>query len=206
MERRDALRLLAATAVAPRFFDWDAGDLVAGLRHHMGTRRARPASPYAFQLLTPPQQALVDELTELVIPATATPGARQARVVEFIDVILAEWATENDRTLFMNGMADVEARAAARGGAAFVRLPLADRVAICRAMDDELTALRAANADWQKAGRTGPRPRDHRGLFWHHVRQLTVAGYYTSEVGWTRERKNVLIPGIYTPCMPVEGR
>ena len=133
MDRRDALRMLAATTVAPRFFDWDAADLIDGLRGHLAHhRRARPprAGPYAFQLLTPAQQALVDELAELIIPATDTPGARQTRVVEFVDVILAEWATDNDRTLFLNGLADVEARARARSGSAFVEAPVADRVAI----------------------------------------------------------------------------
>ena len=210
MDRRDALRLLAATAVAPRLFDWDASDLVAGVRAHLSNhRRPRPAratGPYTFQLLTAPQQALVDELTELVLPATNTPGARQARVVEFVDVMLAEWSNENDRGLFLAGLADVDSRARARGAADFVGAAMADRVAICRELDDALTAARTATTVWQKAGRQGPRPSDHRSHFWHHLRNLTTAGYYTSEVGFTRERKSVIIPGIYNPCMPLAGR
>lgn len=210
MERRDALRLLAATAVAPRFFSWEAGDLVAGLRDHMAHGRrpgpARPAGPYVFQLLSAPQQALVDELAELIIPATNTPGARQARVVEFVDVILAEWANENDRTLFLNGLADVDARARARSGVEFVKAPLADRIAICRELDDQLTAARTAVRVWRDGGSKGPRPADHRGLFWHHMRSLTTSGYFTSEVGFTKERKQAIVPGLYNPCMPVEAR
>lgn len=210
MDRRDALRLFAATAVAPSFFAWDHDALIDGVRGHLAhrgpARRAPVTGTYRFQLLTTPQQALVEELTELVLPATDTPGARQARVVEFVDVILAEWATANDRTLFLNGLADVEARARATGAATFVSAPIADRVSICRELDDALTAARLATKRWRDGGQAGDRPVDHRGQFWHHLRNLTVAGYYTSEVGYTRERKAVLIPGIYTPCMPTAGR
>ena len=195
MERRDALRLLAATAVAPRFFDWDADELVTGLRRHLAHRHrplpAQPTGPYRFQLLTTPQQALVDELAELIIPATDTPGARQARVVEFIDVILAEWATENDRTLFLNGLGDIDARAMAMANSVFVRAPMPARVGVCRQLDDALTAARAAGKAWREGGQVGPRPADHRGLFWHHMRSLTTSGYFTSEVGFTNDIKLV---------------
>ena len=209
MDRRDALRMLAATTVAPRFFDWDAADLIDGLRGHLAHHpRARPprAGPYAFQLLTPAQQALVDELAELIIPATDTPGARQTRVVEFVDVILAEWATDNDRTLFLNGLADVETRARARSGSAFVEAPVADRVAICRDLDDALTSARVAGKAWRDGGQLGPRPSEHRAHFWHHMRSLTTTGYFTSEVGFTKERKQAIVPGIYAPCLPVGAR
>ncbi len=209
MDRRDALRTLAATLAVPRLFDWESGPLVAALRPLMAAPVApppAPAAPFAFQFFTTPQVALVDELTEIVIPATDTPGARAARVVEFMDVLLAEWANDNDRLVFTRGMADIEARAQAAGGASFVALPADARVAICRTLDDELTALRTANAAWQKSGRTLPRPRDHRSLFWHHVRQHTVSGYYTSEVGWTLERKNRIMPMTYDPRRPVAGR
>lgn len=208
MDRRDALRSLAATLAAPRFFDWGSGPLVEALRPLLEAQSASaaPAPPYAFQFFTPPQVALVDELSELVIPATDTPGARAAKVVEFMDLLLAEWANDNDRLIFTRGMADVEARAQAAGGTSFVALPMDARIAICRTLDDELTALRTANAAWQKSGRTLPRPRDHRSLFWHHVRQHTVSGYYTSEVGWTLERKNRIMPMTFDPRRPVEGR
>ncbi len=210
MERRDALRLLAVTAVTPRFFDWDADELVSGLRdhlaHHQRPLPTQPSGPYRFQLLSTPQQALVDELAELIIPATDTPGARQARVVEFVDVILAEWATENDRTLFLDGLADVDARAMAMANSVFVRAPMPVRVGVCRTLDDALTTARAAGKAWRDGGRVGPRPADHRGLFWHHMRSLTTSGYFTSEAGFTKERKQAIVPGIYTPCMPVEAR
>ncbi len=210
MERRDALRLLAATAVAPRFFDWDADALASGVRehlaHHRRGRPARPSAPYVFQLLTPAQRSLVDELAELIVPATDTPGARQARVVEFVDVILAEWATESDRTLFLDGLADVDARAMRAANVTFVNAPASVRERICRDLDDALTSARTASKAWRDGGQTGPRSADHRRLFWHHMRSLTTSGYFTSEVGFTKERKQAIVPGIYNPCMPVEAR
>ncbi|MBI2796725.1 MAG: gluconate 2-dehydrogenase subunit 3 family protein [Gemmatimonadetes bacterium] len=212
MDRRQALRTLAAASAAPAFLHWDPDALIAGIREHLheARRRARPRppqprSPYEFQILTGQQRATVAELSEIVIPATDTPGAKAARVDEFVDLILAEWATENDRGIVLNGLAALDARMRQATGGTFLEAAPAPRVAMCTQMDDELTAARAASRAWSRTAGT-PRPPDHRSLFWHHMRSLTVSGYYTSEAGYTLERMAVLVPGIYNPCMPVAGR
>ena len=211
MDRRHALRMLGAVAIAPRFLDWEPDALIDGVRAHVHEARraqrprpAQPHGPYQFQLFDEHQRATVSELGELIIPATDTPGAKAAKVDEFIDVILAEWATEPDRALFLNGLADVDARAITAGATDFLGATSGQRAAICTVLDNELTAARAAGWAW-KAG-AGPRPASHRQHFWHHMRSLTVSGYYTSEVGFKVERKEIIVPGIYHPCMPVAGR
>jgi hypothetical protein len=54
--------------------------------------RGRP-----LQALDPHQAETVATIAELILPATDTPGAREAQVPEFIDVILAEWYDDADR-------------------------------------------------------------------------------------------------------------
>ena len=203
--------MLGAAAVAPRFFDWDPDALIDGVRAHVHetrrTQRPLPQQPrgaYAFQLLDEHQRATVAELGEMIFPATDTPGAKAAHVDEFVDVILAEWATESDRALFLNGLADMDARARAAGTTDFLGATAEQRAAIGRQLDGDLTTARVASWAWKPGA--GPRPMSHRQLFWHHMRSLTVSGYYTSEVGYTLERKQVIMPGLYTPCMPVAGR
>ena len=100
----------------------------------------------------------------MIIPETDTPGATSVRVPEFIDLILTEWANDEERALFLAGLKDIDTRAAALGAPTFVDLPSEKRVAL-------LTALDAARAD--KVGA---------GLAFGRLKGLTVYGYFTSKV------------------------
>ena len=208
MDRREALRLLGAATVAPRFLQWEPDALIDGLRDHLQHARrphpARPVGPYRFQALDAHQQATLAEVSEMIIPATDTPGAKAGKVDEFIDVILAEWSTDAERAAFLNGIADLDLRVMEAYRCLFVDATPAQRTAVLQALDDALTSARAARSAWRQGAY--PEPPNHRLLFWHQMRSLTVSGYYSSEVGYRLERKNVLVPGIYRACLPVEVR
>ena len=208
MDRREALRLLGAATIAPRFLHWEPDALIDGMREHMAHARrphpARPTGPYRFQALDAHQQSTIAELSDMIIPATDTPGAKAGKVDEFIDIILAEWSTDAERAAFLNGIADLDAAVMAQFKCLFVDASADQRAVVLRAFDDQLTAARASRRAW-KPGEF-PEPPDHRQLFWHHMRSLTVSGYYSSEVGYKLERKNVQIPGIYRACLPLEVR
>src|SRR5258706_12007993 len=98
MERREALRLLMAGGVLPAL----PTDLFAFFQG------AHPASGYALRTLNPHQNDTVVTMIDQIIPATDTPGAKAARVNEFIDVILTEWANDEERRNFLSGLADVD--------------------------------------------------------------------------------------------------
>ena len=59
-------------------------------------------------------------MTELIMPATDTPGAKAARVNEFIDVILTDWATAEEREEFLTGLAGVDTQSNKLYGKKFV--------------------------------------------------------------------------------------
>src|SRR5262249_43668416 len=107
MDRRDALRILAGAAVAPGFLRWEPERFIAALRPHLDG--ATRSSTYQFQVLDEHQRSMVAEISEMIIPATDTPGARDVRVDEFIDLILAEWSSDKERTDFLNGLAELDA-------------------------------------------------------------------------------------------------
>ena len=130
---------------------------------------------------------------EMTIPATDTPGARAARVHEFIDLILAEWDGDDDRARFLSGLADVDTRCRDAFGADFLGASAAQRTAVLSGLDAEVTALRAANAS----------PEKH---FFQRMRSLTVFGYYTSEVGATQELGYETIPGSFDGCADAKTR
>ena len=98
MNRREALRVLTAGVVLPAL----TPELFAFYR------QAQPASSYALRTLDSHQNDTVVAMIDLIIPETDTPGAKGARVNEFIDVILTEWANDEERRNFLNGLADVD--------------------------------------------------------------------------------------------------
>jgi len=210
-DRREALRLLGMATAAVSFIGWDPDVLIAGIREHgghagrvgKGPQPLRKAGPYVFRTLDAKQRETVAELSEMIIPATDTPGAKAAKVDEFIDVILTEWSTDAEKAEFMAGLAEFERMTTETFGAPFVRCTPAQRAQLLAELDAELTTARTARRAWRRDSGQ-PQPADHRKLFFHQVRSLTVSGYYSSEPGYKLERKQAIVPGIYKPCMPAE--
>src|SRR5437879_5187327 len=100
MDSRQALRLLATGAalhLAP-------SKLFAALRE----ARALVNTEAALRTLDSHQNATVAAIAEMILPRTDTPGATDVGVSAFIDLILTEWYDEEERTIFLNGLADVD--------------------------------------------------------------------------------------------------
>ena len=64
---------------------------------------SHPAAGYALRTLDAHQNDTVVAMIDQIIPATETPGAKGARVNEFMDVILTEWANDKERRSFLSG-------------------------------------------------------------------------------------------------------
>jgi hypothetical protein len=87
IERREVLRILAVAAGAatfPGFSKW------AFACNHIGNTFARIKSAvYRPVFFTPPEYAVIERLTDLIIPADDTAGARDAGVSEFLDLMVS---------------------------------------------------------------------------------------------------------------------
>lgn len=184
MDRRAALRLLG-TSVAVAAVPEELSALGRSLHDTLG-----PAAD--LKTLDPHQDATVIALTDIILPATDTPGAKAARVDEFIDVLLTDWYDPVDRDRFLAGLADVDARAQATYGKAFIDGTPEQQGRVVQALDDEATRWKAS----PEAGR-GPSP------FSRELKWLTLFGYYTSEIGAVQEQHFEIIPNRYGPCEPV---
>src|ERR1700726_539622 len=126
MQRREALRLLMAGGVLPAL----PTNLFAFFQG------AHPASGYTLRTLNPHQNETVVAMIDLIIPETDTPGAKGARVNEFIDVILTEWATPDERQNFLQGLEGVDKQSQELFGKTFVDAMPVQQVTLLRAMDD----------------------------------------------------------------------
>jgi gluconate 2-dehydrogenase gamma chain len=94
--------------------------------------------PVAFEVFSPEEAADVEAISALIIPTDATPGAREARVVYFIDNSLAKWASAT-RADFLKGLNELNADAAKRwpGAGRFATLPAESQTALLTAWDKE---------------------------------------------------------------------
>src|ERR1700746_942611 len=191
MQRRDALRIFAAGAVLPVF----SPELLALFR------QVQPPPGYALRTLTPHLNDTVVAMAEQIIPATETPGARGARVNEFIDVILTEWATPEERASFIEGVENIDKESQKLFGKNFVEASSEQQLAQLRAIDDVTFADRVARV--HHGNHVEPPDQQLKGDFWEVFKRVTVHGYYTSEIGFAQELKLQIIPGAQHGCQPL---
>lgn len=157
MRRREVVRFLGAALALP-FIPSGADAAI-----QFGERLHARLGDVPFRTLNPAQRALVTNIAEMIIPETDTPGATSVKVPEFIDLILTEWASDEDRAAFLAGLSDIDARAAAMGTPRFVDMPAPKKIEL-------LTTLDGARGD-----KTGA------GLAFGRLKALTVYGYFTSK-------------------------
>ncbi|MGB7845063.1 MAG: gluconate 2-dehydrogenase subunit 3 family protein [Candidatus Acidiferrum sp.] len=192
MDRRDALKLLALGSALPAM----PVELLSAFREiHEGL----VAAP-ALKVLSPHQDSTVTTMAELIIPATDTPGAKAARVNEFIDRILADWYSEEDRTHFLAGLANVDARTQSLFQRDFADASPAQQSDILRSLGEEMSEAAAALAAAPRGYRgSSPEPEHN---FYFMFRQLTLTGYFTSEAGFTLQLHEEIVPGRFDGCVP----
>lgn len=159
LTRRQLLEVAAAAVVAtPLIATVTAAD-------------AEAAGVVVRGFFTAAELTLVDELTEMIIPTDEhSPGARAAKVAAYIDTRLAA-AFDNDvRTRWRAGLQSIDAAGKAAHGHVFMRCTADERLAI-------LTKIAEGEANPQT-------PVDR---FFVELKQTTVNGYYSSEIGIHKE-------------------
>lgn len=161
--------------------------------------------------------SLVDEISEVIIPKTDTPGAKDLKVVEILEVLLRDCYSETQQNHFLAGLRTVEEESQKLGGG-FVSLSPENKIKVVEIMREKAKAEREANetkAENEKNevkevdAETGkekekvakeeiPTP------FYSLMRDLTIVGYYTSEYGITKAYDYVPVPGKFESCIKVQ--
>jgi hypothetical protein len=206
--RRDALKLLASSGVAALSVPlWVERLLAIGDQHAAHRAGTAPAAPGAWtpKVLSAHQNELVIAASELIIPVTDTPGATAAQVNRYIDGVLAN-AQPADRDAFLQGLAWLDMRSEARFNRQFANASPEQQIELLRALD-AATGLEPAKGSPFKPASSGPElvgaapgsappapsapaipPEDRPGVdVYRALKALTVAGYYSSEVGLVQE-------------------
>ena len=173
--RREAIQraaLILGAAISPSILTGLMSAQVAS-----GTANLRPKYLDAKQLAT------AGALAERIIPRTDTPGALDVGVPAFMDLMVGEYMTADEKRIFLAGLADVEARSTAAHRKNFAALTPAQQDALLKALADE--------------------SKNKEKTFFYVLKELTLTGYFTAEpIG-----KTVLhydpVPGRFDPCVPL---
>jgi hypothetical protein len=125
------------------------------------------------------QNETVVALSELIIPATDTPGAKAAKVNEYIDLLLHDGPAER-RNEFLAGLAWLDGHAIRLHNKPFVNCTPAQQTAILRSLEG------ASDANLKPGA-----------AFFTQIKRLTVAGYYTTKIGIDELNKGGRVPATF---------
>lgn len=145
--------------------------------------------------LSEEQGALVAEVAEIMIPRTDTPGAKDVGVPAFIDVMLKDVFTKEDQERFVSGLQAFDAAARESHGKVFMRLDPAQRLGLVQSVHDAAAQEERALA--------GAAPSTLRRPFILMTKELSLLGFFTSQVGATQVLQYVAVPGAFHACIPV---
>lgn len=140
--------------------------------------------------LTPEQIAFLDEVAETIIPTTNTPGAKAAQLGAFKHVMVTDCYEEKDQQIFIEGIAKIDEASKAKFSKSFMEATPEERTALFNEINEELKVYNESKKEGDP---------NH---YFAMMKQLTLLGYFTSEIGATQALRYVAVPGKYEGCIP----
>jgi hypothetical protein len=140
--------------------------------------------------LSAEQIAFLDEIADTIIPTTDTPGAKAAKVGSFMSTMVADCYKEADQKIFVEGIAKIDEASKKANGKGFMEASAQQRNSLLSELNKQLKAYN----DSKKEGD----PNHYFGM----MKQLTLLGYFTSEIGATQALRYIAVPGKFQGCVP----
>ena len=152
--------------------------------------KAKPAIAWKPEYLNEDQANIVSTVSEIIIPRTDTPGAKDVGVPSFIDKMLQEVYSKEDQEAFNSGLQAFNEGAKKEYDEDFNDLDEEDQTAYVKKVHD-------AAVESSKNGNGENRP------FILTMKELTLLGFFTSEAGATKVLQYDPVPGAYHGCVPL---
>jgi hypothetical protein len=138
---------------------------------------------------TAEQESLIAEIADVIIPNTSTPGAKAAKVEQFIVRVVRDCYTKADQDIFYAGLNKLDADCQTKFGSGFASANLTQK--------KEALTTSMLEADIARKKTKG------QATFFFMIKELTTTGYFTSEIGATKALEYLPIPGKFDGCMPL---
>jgi hypothetical protein len=202
MDRRELLKMIAAIT----------GGAVIGGEVFLSGCKAGGKADVGF---TTANIALLDEVAETIIPATATPGAKAAMVGEFMKVMVTDCYTEAQQTAFINGIKALDEACKKATGKIFMTCTTVQRHDFLTGLEKEAKEFNTKR-DVEDKPRREANDKTNSNLPWkdqkefeqtpsHYytmMKQLTLLGFFTSKTGMTETLRHIPVPGKFDGAFP----
>jgi hypothetical protein len=179
IDRREAIKrvtmLLGGVALG------GSGLLAACERAQRGASTAAKGS--AVGAFSAHEVALLDEVADTILPDTKTPGAKAANVGAFMALMVSDTYNDQDAAVFRNGLSSLDKEG-------FMSAAPAQRLARLEQLDREQLAYQEK------------KKREDSPHFFRQMKELTLLGYFTSEIGGAQAMRYRETPGRFDPCVP----
>jgi hypothetical protein len=139
---------------------------------------------------SPDDISFLDEVGETIIPTTDSPGAKEAKIGDFMHTIVRDCYDEKEQQIFVEGMAKLDAASVKMNGKSFLESSPAERKNLLIALDKE-------QKEYTAAKKQSDPPH-----YFRMIKELTIWGYFTSEPGATKALRYIAVPGRYEGCIP----
>ena len=199
MERRELLRMIALAT---------GGVMIGGDLFLTGCKSGTAvAADFSVTNI-----ALLDEVAETILPATSSPGAKEAKVGDFMKVFVTDCYTADDQKTFLEGIGKLNEACNKMHGHDFMEATPEQRKELLIALDKEAKGVqelrRKAEDDYKKGERAkgNTLPLEFTNPIQPHyftlMKQVTLLGFFTSEVGATKALRHIAVPGKYDGALP----
>jgi hypothetical protein len=152
--------------------------------------------------------AYLDEIGETILPTTSTPGAKAAQVGRFMTVMVNDCYEEGDQKTFREGMDKLNEASTKKYGSSFMKISPDQRKELLIGLDKEAKDYQKKVSDFNKKEDEKAKS-DQKYVkqrmsphYFSLMKQLTLLGYFTSEVGATKALRYNPVPGRYEGCIP----
>lgn len=151
------------------------------------------------------------DLADAILPPTSTPGAKEAGVGSFIPVMVRDCYTEKEQKAFIDGFATLDAKCQEVKSKKFADLTIDERTEIANALEKDAKVYNDAKSEREKeyVEKNSVKQNElYRDVIlepkhWFTMfKQLTLTGYFNSELGLTKALNYVKIPGKYVGDYP----
>lgn len=132
---------------------------------------------------------LLDEIGETILPETAlSPGAKATGIGEFMKTMVADCYEKSEQKIFFDGISLLQNTSTQKFNKNFTELSAEEKHDLLVALDSEAKEHRKSKKEEEPAH------------YFTMMKQLTLWGYFTSEIGSTKALRYVPIPGRYEGC------